>query len=416
MPEATTLASLPATAPIDPQHMRHVLGSYPTGVAIVTGRAADGTPLGMVVGTFNSVSMDPPLVSFMPMKSSYTFAALRESRTFCVNIMAADQEHICGAFMRRENKFDGVDWRESPTGAPILEGTTAWIECEWSEVIDAGDHYFVLGAVRDLATERNCLPLLFFQRGYGRFTPGSLMASDYRSLAAAIRTAERGRQEMELLATELGVEVSLLAPLGDEFAFVATASADGASHSTMPGTRLPFIPPLGSLMVGHRGAPSCEEWLDRVPRRSPGIREAAEIQLQRVRERGWSVTLSGELDTHTLDELVDAFSTPDRTPENEQRLIDALQRMSVHHEPAEIDPAATYTPLQLSVPVHDPEGDVVMVLRLSRLSENTSGAEILEYIHRIEQSATVVEIALRQPSESRCESPADDATLWHRRL
>ena len=414
MSEATTLADLPVAAPIDPQHMRHVLGSYPTGVAIVTGRAADGTPLGMVVGTFNSVSMDPPLVSFMPMKSSYTFAALRESRTFCVNIMAADQEHVCGTFMRRENKFEGVDWRESPTGAPILEGTTAWIECEWSDVVDAGDHYFVLGAVRELATERNCLPLLFFQRGYGRFTPGSLMASDYRSLAAAIRTAECGRQEMELLATELGVEVSLLAPLGDEFAFVATASADGASHSTMPGTRLPFVPPLGSLMVGHPGAPSSEDWLDRVPRRSPEIREAAELQLQRVQERGWSVTLSGEVDTHTLDELVDAFSTPDRTPEHEQRLIDALQRMSAHHEPAEIDPAATYTPLQLSVPVHDPEGDVVMVLRLSRLPESTSGADILEYIHRIEQSAAVVEIALRQSSGSRCGTPADDATQWHR--
>ncbi|WP_241385603.1 flavin reductase family protein [Rhodococcus sp. CH91] len=393
MPEATAL-DLPRVEPIDPQHMRHVLGSYPTGVAIITGRAADGSPLGMVVGTFNSVSMDPPLVSFMPMKSSYTFSALRESRTFCVNIMAADQEGVCGAFMRRENKFEGVDWRESPTGSPILEGTTAWIECEWSDVIDAGDHYFVLGAVRELAAERNCLPLLFFQRGYGRFTPGSLMASDYRSLAAAIRTAECGRQEMELLANELGMEVSLLAPLGDEFAFVATANAEGPSHSTMPGTRLPFVPPLGSLMVDHPGAPSRQDWLDRAPHTSREVREVAEIQLRRVQERGWSVTLSGEVNSRTLDELVDAFSAPARTPENEQRLIDALQRMAACHEPADIDPTAIYSPLQLSVPVRNPEGNVVMVLRLSGLPENTSGTEILDFIHRIRQSSTAIGLAL----------------------
>lgn len=394
MSEVSAL-DLPRTEPIDPQHMRHVLGSYPTGVAIVTGRAADGSPLGMVVGTFNSVSMDPPLVSFMPMKSSWTFSALRESPTFCVNIMAADQEDVCGAFMRQGDKFEGVKWHESSSGAPILDGVTAWVECEWSDVIDAGDHYFVLGAVRDLATERNCLPLLFFQRGYGRFTPGSLMASDYRTLAAAIRTAERGRHEMEMLAAELGVEVSLLAPLGDEFAFVATASSGGASHSTMPGTRLPFVPPLGSLMVGHPGAPSPQEWLDRIPRDSKESRDAAEIQLRRVQERGWSVTLSGDLDSYTLDELVDAFSAPERTPENEQRLLDALRRMRDYHEPARIDTDGIYDPLQLSVPVHDPDGSVVMVLRLSRLSESSSGADILDFIHRMRQSATAIEAELR---------------------
>lgn len=402
----TVAPSRTAAAPIDPQHLRHVLGSYPTGVAVITGRGADGRPVGMVVGTFSSVSMDPPLVSFMPMRSSRTFTELRGSDTFCVNIMAADQERLCGAFMRPpDEKFTGVDWREAPGGAPIIEGATAWIECGWADVLDVGDHHFVLGSVRALATERSGLPLLFFQRGYGRFTPGSLMAADHRTLAAAIRLAEAGRREMEFVAAELDAEAGLLAPLGEEFAFVATAGTRGASHATLPGTRLPFVPPLGTLMVGHPGAPTVTEWLDRVPGSAPELREAAARRLERVQERGWSLTLAGEVDGRTLDELVDAFSAPSRAPENEKRLLDAVRRMADCHEPDRIDPDASYAPLQLSVPVRDGDGHVVLVLRLSGLPERCTGAELTGWIQRLGDSATAIESRLAEGDS--CSESAD---------
>src|SRR5690606_14707737 len=81
---------------IDNDRFRSVLGSYPTGVAVVTGIDKQGEPIGMVVGTFTSVSIDPPLVAFLPMKTSRTFQILREdSDTFCINILAADQENVC---------------------------------------------------------------------------------------------------------------------------------------------------------------------------------------------------------------------------------------------------------------------------------------------------------------------------------
>jgi len=119
---------------IDNEHFRTVLGNYPTGVAVVTGLDVDRSPLGMVVGTFTSVSLDPPLVAFLPMKSSRTFKSLREaSQTFCINILAADQEPICRTIASPiEKKFESVSWHASPSGNPVINGVVAWIDCEYA--------------------------------------------------------------------------------------------------------------------------------------------------------------------------------------------------------------------------------------------------------------------------------------------
>ena len=82
--------------PIDNDQFRAVLGNYPTGVAVVTGLDASGEPLGMVVGTFTSVSLNPPLVAFLPMKTSRTFNVLRESsERFCIIMLAGDEVGVC---------------------------------------------------------------------------------------------------------------------------------------------------------------------------------------------------------------------------------------------------------------------------------------------------------------------------------
>ena len=73
---------------ITPRHYRAVLGNYPTGVAVVTAMGGGGEPIGMVVGSFTSVSLDPPLVAFLPDRSSSTFPAIREAGAFCVNVLA----------------------------------------------------------------------------------------------------------------------------------------------------------------------------------------------------------------------------------------------------------------------------------------------------------------------------------------
>ena len=107
---------------IDGTRFREVLGSYPTGVAIVTCTDEQGRPAGMVIGTFTSVSLDPPLIGYLPMKTSRTFARMRGSPTFCVNILAADQESVCQHFASAaEDKFAGLAWHPSPAGNPVTD-------------------------------------------------------------------------------------------------------------------------------------------------------------------------------------------------------------------------------------------------------------------------------------------------------
>lgn len=397
----TPIENRPAEAALDGKAMRQVMGSYPTGVVVVTGIPEGGRPVGMVVGTFSSVSLEPPLVSFLPMKSSNSFAALRDAKSICINILAADQEDLCRTFAgKSEDKFAAVDWRSSPSGAPILDGVVGWIECTYADVVEAGDHYIVLGAITDLALERDTLPLLFFQRGYGRFTPGSLMASDSRDFAQSVRRAECARSEIEQLAVEVGAEVSLLAPLGEEFVFVATSSEEGPSQTSLPGTRLPFIPPLGLLMVDAPGAPSEEEWLGRIPSFQPERRDEAKALLAKARQRGWSMTLRGEVGHNVLEDIVRAYSNPLRTPERERALAEIVTKMWTFHEPGALQGEEFYSVLQLSVPVRNSAGEVILVLRLGSLPEHSTVLEVKAWINRLTQSAAFIEARLASSSYS----------------
>jgi flavin reductase (DIM6/NTAB) family NADH-FMN oxidoreductase RutF len=155
--------------PVDSGTFRRVLGHYPTGVCVVTAIDADGAA-GMVVGSFNSVSLDPPLVAFFPDKRSMTWPRIERAGRFCVNVLASDQRETCDRFAARgTDKFAGVDYRLSAGGSPILEGVVAWIDCTLHAVYEAGDHYIALGEVIDLAALRPDPPMLFFQGKYGAF-------------------------------------------------------------------------------------------------------------------------------------------------------------------------------------------------------------------------------------------------------
>ena len=105
---------------IDPAQFRRVLGHYPTGVAAITSQGADGAPLVLVVGTFTSVSLDPPLVGFLPTRESYSWAAIRETGHFAVNVLGADQAALCGQLAGRGDKFAGVDYTLSQRGLPLV--------------------------------------------------------------------------------------------------------------------------------------------------------------------------------------------------------------------------------------------------------------------------------------------------------
>ncbi|CAN5353032.1 flavin reductase family protein [soil metagenome] len=149
---------------------RRILGHYPTGICAITAMK-DGAPVGMVVGSFTSVSLDPPLVAFFPDRNSTSWPKIEAAGRFCVNVLGAQQQDVCKALSSKsDNKFDAVRYRLSSQGLPIVSGSVAWIECELDTVHEAGDHFIVIGRVHALDLEHDHRPLLFFQGGYGQFS------------------------------------------------------------------------------------------------------------------------------------------------------------------------------------------------------------------------------------------------------
>ena len=150
---------------------RQMLGHFATGVTVVT-TADEGEPSGLSVNSFTSVSLDPPLVAFCVANVSTTWPRIRAVGSFCVNILAEDQEDVSRAFARRSaDKFRGIGWRPAESGAPILAGALAWLDCEVENEYGGGDHVIVVGRVRAMGIGREVGPLVFYRGGYGRFQP-----------------------------------------------------------------------------------------------------------------------------------------------------------------------------------------------------------------------------------------------------
>ena len=154
---------------IDAADFRRVLGSYPTGVCVVT--ALDGgRPAGMVIGSFTSVSLDPPLVGFFPDKRSSSWPKIEGAGRFCVNVLGSDQQAVCRALSAKgDDKFAGVAFTVSDHNLPIIADALATIECRLYSVTEAGDHWFVLGEVLRLDIARDEDPMLFHRGRYGGF-------------------------------------------------------------------------------------------------------------------------------------------------------------------------------------------------------------------------------------------------------
>ena len=142
---------------IDSKHFRHVLGHLPTGVSVVTGVNRSGAKWGITIGSVVSVSLNPPLVGFFPGVESETWREIEQGGAFCVNILTADQGELCWRFAKEPvdgaDRFDGVATHRSASGMPVIDGALARIECTIESVSPAGDHYFVLGRVRELTVD-----------------------------------------------------------------------------------------------------------------------------------------------------------------------------------------------------------------------------------------------------------------------
>jgi 3-hydroxy-9,10-secoandrosta-1,3,5(10)-triene-9,17-dione monooxygenase reductase component len=161
------------SAVFDGAHFRAVLGHFPTGVTIVTGVSA-GLPIGFTVGSFTSISLDPPLVGFFAMNDSDTWLAMASTNGFCVNVLRNTQADLCWRFARSGNeniRFDGLPWQPAPvTGSPVIDGVGAWIDCAIERTLVLGDHALVVGAVRALDHHADThVPLVFYKGALGGF-------------------------------------------------------------------------------------------------------------------------------------------------------------------------------------------------------------------------------------------------------
>lgn len=146
---------------------REVLGRFASGVTVVTATSGD-EPVGMTCQSFASVSLDPPLVLFVPAKTSRAWPLIQRSGTFCVNLLGADQVEVSDTMASRGvDKFAGLRWTPTAaTGSPLLEGVLGYVDCTVHAVHEAGDHYVVIGRVLDLAATETGDPLLYFQGAY----------------------------------------------------------------------------------------------------------------------------------------------------------------------------------------------------------------------------------------------------------
>ena len=159
---------------IDADEFRAAMGSWTSGVTIVTSRAGEQVH-GMTVSDFSGVSLDPPLALVCGAKSSVTTGLIEEGRCFGVNVLRFGQDGLSNKFASKKDefkRFEGVETFEAQTGAPLIRDALVNLDCRVVAVHDAGDHVLCVGEI-EAAQVNEGAPLLFFRGGYGRFESAS---------------------------------------------------------------------------------------------------------------------------------------------------------------------------------------------------------------------------------------------------
>lgn len=369
----------------NPKWFRQVLGQFPTGVCVVTA-APSGAPLaGMVVGSFTSVSLEPPLVAFLPDRSSSSWPKIEAAGKFCVNILGADQEALCRRFASKvSDKFEGIAYRLAQSGSPILDDCVAWIDCDIASVTEAGDHFIVIGKVNELQINTGGLPMLFFQGGYGKFSPLSLVAPDpLGTIAEQLRLVDMVRSEMEELAADLAARCIATARVDNEIVIIAGAGSSRRNTvPTLVGQRLPNMPPTASVFGAWSGAAAIDQWLSASTPASAHAQVRA--SLQAIRERGYSVGLVSDAQRAfitTLARLADGAA-----PASDVDLRELIQRLSF--DPEHLLPSVQNDIRLISVPVFGPDGNVALALTLHDFPKPAEGVGIQFYVDRMLAAAT----------------------------
>jgi 3-hydroxy-9,10-secoandrosta-1,3,5(10)-triene-9,17-dione monooxygenase reductase component len=157
---------VPVTFEPDPERFRQVLGHFASGITVITA-VDDGTPVGFSCQAFAALSLDPPLVLFCPARTSTTWPRIERAGVFCANVLTVGQGHLATLFGRSNpERFSKVSWVPDSAGSPIIDGVLTWVSCEIVDVHAGGDHYVVIGRVREMGECGPQRPLMFYRGRY----------------------------------------------------------------------------------------------------------------------------------------------------------------------------------------------------------------------------------------------------------
>jgi flavin reductase (DIM6/NTAB) family NADH-FMN oxidoreductase RutF/DNA-binding IclR family transcriptional regulator len=374
------------------RYFRDVLGNVPTAVVAITAMDEEGKPTGLTVGSFASVSLDPPLVAFLPDKSSSTFPKIQKAGQFCANILTANQEDVCrNLAIKGGDKFARLRWEESPFGTPHIEGAIGWIDCTITDIHDAGDHLIVVGAVDALRADHRDSPLIFLRGGYGRFASTSLSAPAEADLYHPLRIVDQAWSAMQSVADDLEVECLASTAIGDQLVLIGSSQSRGMGDSPFYlrlGQRMPFRPPLAMSLIAWDEKDAITRWIGRA---SDALdHHQLQAMVDRVRDRGWSLVLRSPEQVR-FERSVAEMSLRDAPKEQISEVNAAAEALRLdNYEPDELDPSTSYSVRLITAPVFEKDGEVNVILSLYQLPHQLSGAQVRRYGERLMAAAREV--------------------------
>lgn len=360
---------------IDGSKLRWALGHYPTGVTLVTACRFDGASLGLVIGTFTAVSLDPPLVGFLPNTQGSTWPQIQEAGEFSINVLAAGQEQVCRDFVSKVDERFESHCKTSPDWPhPRVAGAVMWVDCTLEGVLPAGDHLMVLGRVRRVEVPPNPgLPLLFLRGGYGAPELANLEARA-PEFAPQLRFTDRVRSEAESISRTLDVECLIGAAIGDSVVSLAAAGLGGREHrsDTRVGVAVPLAAPIAPVFVAWGSAAQQEAWVARGQRLVQADPDIARAELEAVRTCGYELTRGVPI-PHEME--------PAAQGEVSGQALEFVRALSKRGKStAGTDAQNLDGVTSIAAPIFDSAGDVVLAFHLVGLSGHDSSTRMRELL------------------------------------
>jgi flavin reductase (DIM6/NTAB) family NADH-FMN oxidoreductase RutF len=159
--------------------LRAAFGCFPSGVIAVCALDLDGRPVGMAASAFVSLSLDPPLVAISFQRTSTSWPRLRQIERLGLSVLGQDHEHVCARLSGKGDRFGAIEWMSTGTGAVLIGGASAWLECALFDEVSAGDHTLAMLQIHRLRTDPGVAPLVFHASRFRR------LATDVPTVAPA---------------------------------------------------------------------------------------------------------------------------------------------------------------------------------------------------------------------------------------